>query len=450
MDELAWRDERDDRTLRYAGRRLDPRRWVALEASAAYLETYEGQVAVLTAGNLLSRMTPSVAISFPDAPLVPQLGSYSASTLRTLVLEQMQGADPFGRFEARPPRPSDRVIHLGPDGAEVIAHGRGWNAYVGPSPSPLPGARCLNPIGPALASVLAITQLFVDDFRQQTGQTLLNALTWTHELAPLDPELPGELGRILVAGTGSVGTAAVYFLALARRPFMSTLLDMDVVRVHNLDRSPIFRADDVGLLKAHVTRDFLRAHGIPCQADARPLHDSPLWMNRSAGTPDVVIAAANELGVRYHIESQLPPVQLYGTTGRNWQAGVHRHIPLVDPCSCCLFPPDEQSPPTVCASAGDDQATSEVAPRIDAALPFLSFAAGLMTAAEILKLGFPGYPFSTNRISLTTRPMPRLVAAPLRSGEGCVCARRNGDAHRSMIRGTRYSRLSHPSHPCPP
>lgn len=32
--------------------------------------------------------------------------------------------------------------------------------------------------------------------------------------------------------------------------------------------------------------------------------------------------------------------------------------------------------------------------QIDAALPFLSFAAGLMAAAEMLKLALPGYPFS--------------------------------------------------------
>ena len=49
------------------------------------------------------------------------------------------------------------------------------------------------------------------------------------------------------------------------------------------------------------------------------------------------VSAANERNVRAVIESGFPPLQIYGTTGRNWQAAVIRHMPLEDPCSCCLF-----------------------------------------------------------------------------------------------------------------
>ncbi|MCG6859668.1 MAG: hypothetical protein LJE70_00025 [Chromatiaceae bacterium] len=47
MNEQQWHDERDDRTLRYAERRLDPKRWIAITADPAYVEKYEGQVALL-------------------------------------------------------------------------------------------------------------------------------------------------------------------------------------------------------------------------------------------------------------------------------------------------------------------------------------------------------------------------------------------------------------------
>jgi hypothetical protein len=118
------------------------------------------------------------------------------------------------------------------------------------------------------------------------------------------------------------------------------------------------------------------------------LDKSDLWLSREAGTPDLVIATANERDVRSLIERSAPPLQIYGTTGANWEASVVRHVPLVDPCSCCLFPPDPQELPTICASGGATSPTGEE--MVDASLPFLSFAAGLMAAAEILKASLPG------------------------------------------------------------
>src|SRR4051794_22247039 len=73
MDKQHWYDQRDDRTLRYGARRLDHSRWIAVSATPEHLRRYDGQVAAIVAANLLSRMTPSVAISFPDVELHPAL-----------------------------------------------------------------------------------------------------------------------------------------------------------------------------------------------------------------------------------------------------------------------------------------------------------------------------------------------------------------------------------------
>jgi hypothetical protein len=114
---------------------------------------------------------------------------------------------------------------------------------------------------------------------------------------------------------------------------------MDVVQVHNLDRSPIFAVSHVGLAKVQATSLWLQAAGVAdVRCDARALDESSLWRAREAGTPDILIAAANERNVRAVIETGFPPIQVYGTTGKNWQAAVIRHIPLRDPCSSCLFP----------------------------------------------------------------------------------------------------------------
>jgi hypothetical protein len=66
------------------------------------------------------------------------------------------------------------------------------------------------------------------------------------------------------------------------------------------------------------------------------------------------------------------------------------------------------------AQAGGEQ--------MDAALPFLSFAAGAMAATEILKRGLIGYPFTTNRVILNTRPHVRAIPAALSFRPGCIAS----------------------------
>ena len=154
----------------------------------------------------------------------------------------------------------------------------------------------------------------------------------------------------------------------------------------------------------------------------------------------MLIAAANERNVREVIENDFPPVQIYGTTGQNWQATVIRHVPLHDPCSVCLFPVTNHEP-TVCATGVVTVERGNGKKQVDAALPFLSFAAGAMAAAEILKLGLPGYPFTTNRVILNTRPALRPVPAALSIRENCLCRSRSTSVHRQMIEGTRFSNL---------
>lgn len=70
---------------------------------------------------------------------------------------------------------------------------------------------------------------------------------------------------------------------------------------------------------------------------------------------------------------------------------------------------------------------------VDAALPFLSFAAGAMAAAEILKCGLPGYPFTANRVILNTSPCLRAVHAPMSPRLDCICGYRSKSVHRKML-----------------
>ena len=438
MNERAWRAERDGRSLRYAGRVLDPDKWILLRADPVYAERYDGQVAVLVAGNLLARMTPAVALDVPDVPMVSSL-PWAGQDLRTFVLDQMYKADPYGKFTARPPRHHEYEIHLGRSGGPWAVHGSGWNAYIGPPPSPLPDDDSPNPAGPALAAILAAAEGFKADLAAAPGRILLNALTWEEKaieagrfaLAPIP-----ALGSIWTVGTGSVGTAILYFLALATRQFSGALFDLDIVKIHNLDRSPIFIGDHVGQPKVTAAEAWLQEAGVrDMQAESVALDESALWRERVVGIPDIVLAAANERNVRSVIENGLPPLQIYGTTGKNWQAAMIRHAPVADPCSCCVFPETAWAP---AACATGEVARKDGGEQVDAALPFLSFAAGVMAAAEILKLTLPDYPFTANRVVLNTQPAVRAVQASLVRRPECLCQWRSSDAHRRMIAGSRY------------
>jgi len=442
----AWYSERNDRSLRYAGRVLPPDRPILLKLPEESAASYDNQVSAIVATTLLSRMTPAVAFDLPSVDIAAPL-PWAGNNLRDHLREIAFAADPAGMFETRSERDGDYILTFGRAQSAATVHGSGWNAFVGPSQSMLPDSAEQNPIGPALASIVAVARLFALQMKPIDGSHRLNAFNWRSDVLQesVNYDATHDFGSIWTIGTGSVGTAALYFLTLATRRFSSVMFDMDFVKIHNLDRSPIFTAHDTDLKtkKVHATAAYLRSVGVRnVIPEPEPLDNSDLWLSRQAGTPDLVIAAANERDVRSLIERSAPPLQIYGTTGANWEASVVRHVPLVDACSCCLFPPERQELSTVCATGEATLTTAEET--VDAALPFLSFAAGLMVAAEILKTTIPGYPFSPNRTTLYTHPevLPRFVSSSVARRTNCLCATRRSSVHRAMINGTKYESLS--------
>jgi molybdopterin/thiamine biosynthesis adenylyltransferase len=453
MPTPSWYRERNDRSLRYAGRVLPTDRPILLKMGVESAVRYDGQVAAIVAANLLARMTPAVAFDVPDADIQPPL-PWAGAKLRKHLTTTAFAADPSGQFEIREPRGEDYVLSLGRDHSAATVHGSGWNAFIGPAASPVPDSDQLNPIGPALAAIIAVARLFALDMGAIDGPYLFNAFNWQSSIM-LDSQLPRldtapNLGSVWSVGLGSVGTAVLYFLTLITNRFSAALFDMDFVRIHNLDRSPIFAASDEEkrLPKVDVTESYLRSVGVQSVAkEQKALDQSSLWLAREAGTPDLLISAANERNVRYIVEQSAPPLQIYGTTGANWEASVIRHIPLIDACSCCLFPPD--APQAVTACATETAVQSATGETVDASLPFLSFVAGLMAAAEVLKTGLPGYPFSPNRTTVYTHPTvsPRFVSPTMARRPGCLCATRFPSVHHRMIKGTKHAGLSAPARP---
>lgn len=399
MSATEWYSRRDDRSRRYAGRVLPHDRTILLRVDADYARRYDGQVATIVAANLLSRMTPRVAVCLQNVEIIKPL-PWAGANLGQFVIEVARAADPFGRFELRGPEPGDFILDLGPGASEASVHGSGWGAFVGPGQSMVRPSETNNPIGAALAVIVAASRLFALSLAPLDGPYAFDAYSWSNDAPARDLPFPKsfDLGELWCVGTGSVGTAALYFLTLATRNFSSVAFDMDRVKVENLDRSPIFTANDAEshALKASATAAYLRGVGVVnANAETDPLDLSPRWSHRQQNVPDLLISAANERDVRRVIEQSYPPLQIYGTTGSNWNFSIFRHIPFTDPCSCCVFPPGPSTARMTCAE-GKVQ-SPETGEEVDAALPFLSFGAGLATASEVLKAQLPDYSASCNR-----------------------------------------------------
>jgi hypothetical protein len=447
-ERTAFYEARNSRSIKYpSGRVLDPKRRIAITAEPSYLECAEGQVAALVTANLLARMTPQITLAFKDVEIQKSIAVGSGKSLHEFALAEMSGADPYGFFDVGPCRADNYRLHLGSVGAEWIAHGSDWNAYVGPSPSPLPLRKTSNAFGAIFAAILAIAKIAAGPFPDRVDPTIADLLRWTPKVGePTSYPAPETwLGNIWFIGAGSVGSAVAYFLTLAGLKFECTIFDHDVVKVENLDRSPIFTyvAAKSGQRKVDAIAQYLERLGIRATPEPYWLDNSPIWKARQQGVPDIMISAANERNVRYGIESLYPPIQIYGTTGQNWQASVLRHIPTQDACTCCIFPPLPAAT-TDCATGSVnrlDPATGEVT-QVDAALPFLSFGAGLMAAAEACKLLLFKYPFSVNRACFTPCADEVVFARSVQIRDGCLCRGRSPTVHAKMIAGSKFANLS--------
>jgi|GEM_PF-3036732 len=446
QNELAARYE--DRLRRYCGLAEAPAACIELGCDAEFIETYTAQVALLTAASLLGRQFGKVRLVISDATEVHPKIPGKERLLKAALARELELARPQ---ELREPESRDdgirplRIIY-GATPCDVSFFGRGWTATVGEVEARQPDHQDENPFGAAMSAILAAGEAFrlANDAALVVHADTINLWNWNSEPAAGPAWRAGlDLGEIWVVGVGSVGSSALHFLCLSQMIFIPSLFDGDEFKLENISRSPVFSsADKEGDPKVEIVSRFLAERGITVRR-SRPtwLHLSGDWEDRPVGLPDLLISTANEHHVRWHIEVAFPPVQLHASTGMNWQAAVFRHIPVIDPCSLCVFPDSGAAAQPVCATGQVIDPVSEVA--VDASLPFLSYAAGLMIAVEAYKLA-AGESQPTKRVYLQFGGGQRVLTVPLAAVNHCSCATRSSDIHLQAIRGSRYASLSGP------
>jgi hypothetical protein len=447
---------RDDRTNRLTPSRDFHRLRVRLAAGTPTVHTACGQMQLLVAANLLARWCRSVEFAFPDAPLPAPLQAEGHATLHRRVLAEVREADPFGRFSFDPDSAgaAQYTLRVGggpiPGLTDFSILAEGWVVRAGQGDlALLSNGPETNPAVAAFAACVGVA----DAFKVATGQpaesrvreAVIDLLTLRLG-APLDggvpaPPVPVILGKTQIVGLGSVGSAVVYLLMMLTFSGRILLIDHDILKVENLNRSPLFGTTDLGRKKVHVAAGHL-AHRVPVEAFEGRYDEFVASAGRKPGDMDLLLPLANEFGVRPIIENNYPPLQIYGTTTPDWGINYHRHIPLREDCSVCRFPPtvEEQQGVFRCS---EGEVETEAGEHVDAAFPFLSMGAASLVVADLIRLQMPGYPLTPNFAFLDLKgPLEFILTNPKRPKTGCLCAGRSKAIHESYAATTRFEALS--------
>lgn len=391
---------RDDRTNRCVGDRAYQKIECTVALSKNAADTLAGQVMFITSCNLLSRWCRTVKLSTPGVATHPALG-LATRDLGQYVISQMRDADPFGDVQIVAGMTESQIsLVIGaPDQLLTSAHSvyidaSGWFASIGLNATiPLTHVEDGNSLGAIAAACLGVAQVFKialglpSDRLFRGGIFDLFTLDWVeNDTQPIPWPKDKDIGRVLMVGAGSVGSSAAYCMRLANLAGEITIADKDIVKIENFNRSPIFGCQTFLLPKSEAVANFLGQS--PLAATPRPSWWNELAIRRADFDFDVWLPLANEFGVRFSMQNNIPPLMIYASTGANWGINHGRHIPSKDDCLADRFPAEDPPPELACATG--EIITSEGT--ADAALPFCSLFAGLLITADLIRANLPEYP----------------------------------------------------------
>lgn len=158
-------------------------------------------------------------------------------------------------------------------------------------------------------------------------------------------------GKVLVVGLGGLGCPAAQLLAGAGVGRL-TLVDPDLVAVHNLHRQTLYTAADADKPKAEVARRRLLALDSKLDIDARPVAlDDGNAPSLVAGH-EAVLDCTDDLGAKLALARACARagVPLVHGAAAGWEGIVGVFDPPRTPCYFCAFP--EPQPGAACSDVG--------------------------------------------------------------------------------------------------
>ena len=390
IDRASFYALRDQRTVEYGVPRiLGIPIGIAIGQDAA--ETRSGQLCALALVNMLARVYHSLRILVPEVPLLVPADA-KASTLDEACREIILRIDPFNDVRVQSVDsvgflPSGRSVGLGcavPPTALCIG-ASGFLGEIGPDRiafSDYGGfyigsgvAACLGAAGAlrlAAGNAVMARRVSFWDFTDGAAATTGPPLS----VGPID------VGHVWMVGAGAVGSAVAYWLGFpgVRGPW--TIIDKDHVELHNTNRSLCLFPEDAGWPAGTAVE---KAPLVAARIGAESVVDE--YCHWAAGyrgrLPDLVLPLANDNGARHAISALGQPLLLHAATGQSWESHLHRHVAGLDDCIDCRLP--EPDTVRLKCSEGSLPSIAEEASS-DAALPFLSGAAGLMLVSALVQI----------------------------------------------------------------
>jgi hypothetical protein len=236
-----------------------------------------------------------------------------------------------------------------------------------------------------------------------------------------------SLGRVLQVGAGAVGSNIIYLLGIMGASAELVLIDHDVVRVENLDRSLLFglpHATPHELPKVDAAA--LAAERFP---SLRIQPECSTWAKYvdskyRVGDFDLALALANENEAWPAMAQALLPLTLQATTDEDWGVALGVHAPGKGYCLRCRFPSDAAVLPTICSEGSMEIETPHgTTETVHASLPFQSAAAAALLAVEIEKLSLEPIEGAPNYVEAKLHHPEHLMSLYRRPSAACPTCR---------------------------
>jgi hypothetical protein len=410
---------------------------IEIRIAPEFAEDLTVQRIALVAANLTARWARNVRVFVPRVQLATALRVHNDERLDLRIKREMSEGDPFGHFDVGEITESSAAglrLNIGPfsayplSNADYVVDATGWTALGRRGGSAQDYRRDLATApAAALAAAIGAADLFKRAIGHPTNEWIgqIKWCTWHHKLhsdvlhcAPATVSQTAELGDLLIAGVGAVGSALLYVLSLMPLQGHVTVLDRDVVEASNLNRSPLFTALNAAQsrTKTDVAGGLLRSLGIHVEAVQGAWRDNSERLAESGF--DAWVSLTNEDGAWAEVPFQLPPIVLHGTTTSGWGIGFGRHIPRVEDCTACRLPRPHAEFRGPCAEGQIN--SSDLQEPVTASLPFLSTASAALIATELLKLNFPSASSLPNAVYADFRfGLPAVVATLIRRSVDC-------------------------------
>lgn len=383
MTREQFEHEFHSRTLAYQPAfRADPRPVVVFVGRDA--NSRAGHTLLVGLVNQLARAHQHIVIAGATDEQLQCRALFGLTTVADSTLGLARAINPFIPVSAEAPTGEPLVTIAVGQAAERVdlrVGCSGWcatfghDARIGSDPRSMLGAM----LASCITATYAFHRLLGDAPLPAASYSLWNYGAAGEQQGP-DFAGPLDVGRVLQVGAGGVGAALDYWAALLGVTGAWSICDADDVDVSNLNRQLSFLASDAGFPDQPAHNKAEATAGLLGEVASA----SPHWYTEdpaiSEGRYDVVLALANDRGVRSVLQARQPPVLLHATTSANWEAQFHRHVAGRDDCINCRIPPTG-GPPLRCAETEVDAGTST-----DAALPFLSGAAGLLLLSGLIRL----------------------------------------------------------------